>query len=92
MSQIHIDEVEITPIRPKNGLVGFVSFVLNGEFYVGNVALYTRLAGGYRLVWPTRRVGDKDLPLIHPINKQSAELVESVVTEKYNTLMGGEIL
>lgn len=89
---MQIDEIQIIPVRPNNGLVGFVSFVVNGDLYVGNVAIYTKLSGGYRLVWPTRKVGDRDISIVYPISKEAGAAIEAAVTEKYNDLMGGEIL
>lgn len=87
-----ISEIEITPVRPNQGLVAFASFVIDGRFYVGNVAIYTRLDGGIRLVYPTRKVGTKNMPLFNPINRAAADWIEEAIYKEYVQLMGGEIL
>lgn len=87
-----VSEIEITPVKPRNGLVGFTSFVVNGQFYIGNVAIFTRLRGGYRLVYPNKKVGESSIDLFHPIDKDVAAAIEAAVSNKYNELMGGEVL
>lgn len=52
MQDIKIDEINITLVQPKNDMVAFCSFVLNGAFFVGNVAIHKRFSGGYRLAYP----------------------------------------
>jgi hypothetical protein len=81
---INISEINIIPVKPKDGLIGFASFVVDKKFYVGNVAIFSRLDGeGMRLVYP--RKGQIDC--FHPINKEVGLLIEQNVTEKFNTLL-----
>ena len=56
-----LSEIQIIPIKPQNGLVAFASFVLDGNLYLGSIGIVTRLNGGYRLVYPTKKVGDRSL-------------------------------
>lgn len=74
-----IAEVQILPIKPKDGLVAFVSFVLNDWFYLGSVGIYTRLEGGYRLTYPTKGT----YSLFYPINKEIAQAIEDEVVKKF---------
>ena len=81
--QLKINEISITPIRPINGLVGFASFVFDNTFYIGSIAIYTRPLGGYRLLYPTKKVSDKNIPIIYPINKEIGECIEEVIINKF---------
>lgn len=82
-----IAEVQITPIKPRNGLVAFASFVLDGNLYLSSIGIITRPQGGYRLVYPTKRVGGRDIDMFHPINKHFASAVEAVVIAKLEDVM-----
>ena len=85
---LQISEVQIVPVKPRNGLVAFASFVLNGQFYVGDVAVYTRLDGGYRLVYPTKLLATgKQLPCFHPINRVAGEYVSQAIVSHLENLM-----
>lgn len=77
-----ISEIQFYPVKPQDGLVGFVSFVLDGKFWMGSVAVFTRREGGYRLVYPTRKVAGQNINIFHPINQEVGLLVEQVVSEK----------
>ena len=78
-----ITEIQITPIKPKDGLVGFASVVLDNSLYLGFIGVYTRLDGlGYRLTYPTKRIGDKSINIYHPINKEAGKAVEEAVFKK----------
>lgn len=53
--KIDLSEIQIIPCKPRNGLLAFVTFVLNKAFYGGDIALYSRLnQEGYRLVDPSK--------------------------------------
>jgi stage V sporulation protein G len=84
---LKISEIQIIPIKPKEGLIGFASFVLDEKYYVSSVAIYTRLDGsGYRLVYPTKKVGEKNINIFHPINREAADAIEEAVVKKVNGL------
>ncbi len=82
-----ITEIQIMPIKPKGGLVAFASFVLDDSLYLGSVGIATRLQGGYRLIYPTRQTGNKDINVFHPINKTFADAVEHEVLKKFEDVM-----
>lgn len=84
---VKISEIEIIPVKPKGGLIGFASFVLDGKYYVTSVAIYTRLdRSGYRLVYPTKKVGNKNINVFHPIKKEVGKAIEEAVAKKVNEL------
>lgn len=90
MIEIVISEIQIIPIKPQNGLVGFTSCVINNQFYVGNIAIYTSpsSAGGFRLVFPQKKLASGQVvDCFHPINKEAGELVSTAIIKKYVELM-----
>ena len=84
-----ITEIQIIPIKPKDGIVAFASFVLNGVLYLSSVAIMTRPTGGYRLVYPTKKVGERNINIFHPINKDFAQRIEKAVIQKFEDVMTG---
>lgn len=85
--QASISEIQISPVKPKDGLIAFASFVLDGKYYVGSVAVFTRLGqSGYRLVYPAKKLGDKNLNLFYPINQFVGKFIEDAISEKVDGL------
>jgi stage V sporulation protein G len=80
-----ISEINVVPIKPDNGLVGFASIVFDGSLYLGSIGIFTRPAGGYRLTYPMRN----GLNVFHPINKPIADAIEKKVTEKFEQVLKG---
>ena len=86
---IIISEIEIIPIKPHNGLLAFTSFILNHAFYIGDVAIYSRLnKPGYRLVYPAKVLANgAKVNCFHPINKDIGQVIEDAVVKKYSDLI-----
>lgn len=82
-----LSEIQIVPIKPKDGLVGFASFVLDGNLYLGSIGIFTRPEGGYRLTYPTKKVGDRNINIFHPINREFAEAIEKEIIKKFEEVM-----
>lgn len=83
-----INNVNITLINPKNGLIGFTSFVLYGAFYVNGIAIYERLdRAGYRLLYPTRKSGEQVFNICHPINRKASQVVDNAVFQKLKDVL-----
>ncbi len=88
---IKISEIQIIPVKPHEGLIGFASLVLDDRYYLGSVAIFTRAAGrGYRLVYPTRKVGDRNIDLFHPINAETGRAIEEAVSEKVSKIFSDD--
>ena len=81
--QNRISEIQIVPIKPDSGLVGFASFVFVNCFYLGSIGIYTRPQGGYRLTYPTRKATNGNFNIFYPINREIAEEVEKVIICKF---------
>lgn len=82
-----ISEIQIQPIKPKEGLVAFASLVLNHDFYLGSIGIMTRPDGSYRLIYPTRVVASRNINVYHPINKLAAKEVESAVIRAFEKVV-----
>jgi len=90
MDSIKISDVQIIPIQPRNGLVAFVSFIINGSICVGDVAIHTCLSNseGYRLVYPERILASgKKVNCVYPINRQAGDTVQKAVVSEYKKLL-----
>lgn len=85
-----ISEIQIVPIKPQAGLVGFASFVLDGSLYLSSIGIITRPEGGYRLVYPTKKIGLRNINIFHPINKEFAQSIEKEVISKFEDVMNND--
>lgn len=82
-----ITEIQIIPIKPKEGLVAFASFVLDGNLYLSSIGIMTRPNGGYRLVYPTKKVANRNLNIFYPINRKFALTVEAEIVKQFEEVM-----
>ncbi len=82
-----LSEIQIIPIKPQNGLVAFVSFVLDENLYLGSIGIVTRPQGGYRLVYPTKKVAEKNLNIFYPISREFALAIEKEVVKQFEDVM-----
>ena len=82
-----LSEIQIIPIKPQNGLVAFASFVLDESLYLGSIGIMTRPNGGYRLVYPTKKVAERSLNIFYPISKEFAQLIENEVVRQFEDVM-----
>ena len=88
---MQIDEIEIIPIKARQGHVGFCSFVLSGAVYLSGIAVYTRPQGGYRLVYPTKLTGNIERSIFYPINKEFGQELEERVGEAFEKVMKNHV-
>lgn len=81
--KINITELNFIPVKPKDGLVGFVSFLFNRQFYFGNISVFTLLSPNkkstYRLSYPEDPIRKKSF--FHPINRQVQQSIEKAVSD-----------
>jgi stage V sporulation protein G len=86
---MRITEIDIIPIKPDGGLIGFASVLLDNGLYLGSMGVYSRLDGtGYRITYPTKKVGGKDLNIYHPINRDLSQEIEAAITGRARELFG----
>jgi len=83
-----ITEIQIIPIKPKEGLVAFASIVVENSLYLGSLGVYTRLDGsGYRITYPTKKIGNKNINIYHPINKETSKAIEEAVISEAEKIL-----
>lgn len=82
-----VSEIQITPVKPINGLVAFASFVLSESVYCSSIGILTRPEGGFRLLYPTKKVGGRDMGIFYPISKEAGLMIEKEVIEKLKDVM-----
>lgn len=81
-----ITDVNIIPIKPKGGLIGFANIVTDGNLWLNSIAIYTRPDGTYRLLYPTKLASGKALNVFHPINRTASNEIEQAIFEKCKTV------
>lgn len=88
MCEVVITEVNIYPIRPKDGLVAFASCLFDSKLSLNSIAVYTRPDGsGYRLVYPAKILPNgKQVNLFYPVSKEIAQIIDKAIIEKYEEL------
>lgn len=85
---MQVTEVDIAFVKPKDGLIAFASVVLDDQFYLGSIAVHRKLLGtGYRLTYPTRKVGDAQFNIFHPIRKAIGLAIEHAIFEKLKDVL-----
>ncbi len=93
---IIVGEVQIIPVKPRNGLIGFASCVLNYQLYLGSIAIHTRPDGcGIRLVYPSKILPNGlSVSCVHPIRRETGDVITGAVAEKMQELASkcGELL
>lgn len=90
MDKIVVTEVQIVPVKFKNGLVAFASCVINGQFYLGDIAIYSSPLAvyGYRLVYPNRiLLSGKNVNCFYPITRDAGECLQKAIVTKYKNVM-----
>lgn len=88
MSNIDISEVQISFIKPQNGLIGFASLVINHGIYLSSIGIYKKLNdANFRLTYPTKKVGESSINIFHPINQQTGACIENAVFQKLKEVM-----
>lgn len=83
-----INEVQIIPVKPRNGLIAFASVLYNNSLFLGSIAIHSKLDGsGFRLTYPTKKVFGKDMNLFHPINRELSREIEHAIFTKLKNVM-----
>jgi stage V sporulation protein G len=84
-----VKKVEIVPIKPQDGLLAFASVEIDDRLYIGSIGIHKRRDGrGFRITFPTRKVGDHQLTICHPITPTLSKEIESAITSKAEEVLG----
>jgi len=90
MNELVVSEIQIIPVKPKDGLVSFASCVINNQLYLGNLAIYSSPSSpdGFRLVYPSRALNNgKQIKIAYPINKETGFAIQKQIVEQYLKLI-----
>ena len=79
-----ISKIKIKRIAPQRGHIGFVSCIVDDCLFLNNIAIFTRLSdkNQIRLVFPEKKVGDKVIPLFHPVSSDFYYILEKEILSK----------
>lgn len=84
---MRVSEVQITPVKPFEGLVAFASCVIDGQLFIGSIGVHKRLDGtGYRITYPTKTIAGKQLHYYHPVSKATGLAIEQAVVSRCKEL------
>lgn len=83
-----VTKIEIIPIHPRNGLLAFASIELDNVFYVSSIGIHKKLnERGFRITYPTKKVGDHSLTICHPMQASLSREIEREVCLKAQELL-----
>lgn len=83
-----VSEVQVTVIKPNDGLIAFASLVVDGQLYLSSIGVHSKLDGsGYRITYPTKRVGQQSVQIYHPISQELGSEIEQSVLGKIKEVM-----
>jgi len=86
-----ITEIQIIPIKPRDGLVVFASIVVENSLYLGSLGVYIRIDGsGYRITYPTKKIGNKNINIYHPINKETSKAIEEAIISEAEKILNSK--
>lgn len=76
-------------MKPIDGLVAFASLIINESLHLGSIAIHRKLDGsGYRLTYPTKKVGMADRTIYHPITPDLSRAIEHALFDEYRSRFG----
>lgn len=84
--QSRLSEIQVVPVKPNNGLVGFASLVFDNCLYLGSIGIYIRPGGSYRLTYPTKTGTNGNFNIFHPINREVADEIEKAIITKFENI------
>lgn len=74
-----IKNVKIVPAISDKGLIAFASVTLDDDVLLSSIAVYRKLNGGLRLLYPSKRIKDGDMTIFHPLNHKASRLIEDAI-------------
>jgi DNA-binding cell septation regulator SpoVG len=75
-------EVDIAFVKPKDGLIALATVVLDDQLYLSGIAIHSKLVGsGYRLTYPTRKFGEAQFSVFHPIRRPVGLAIEQAMSK-----------
>jgi stage V sporulation protein G len=62
--------------------------LFDGCLYLGSIGIHKKLDGsGYRITYPTKKIGDKDINIYHPVNRETSKLIEDEIIARVKQML-----
>ncbi len=88
---MQVTEVDIAFVKPQDGLIAFASVVLDDRLYLSGIAIHRKLNGsGHRLTYPTRKAGETQFTLFHPIRRAMGVAIEDAILAKLKNVVSAD--
>ncbi len=69
--------------------MAFASVEIDDRFYIGSIGVYKkRDCTGYRITFPTRKVGEHSLTICHPTKPELSKEIELAITNRAEQVLG----
>jgi DNA-binding cell septation regulator SpoVG len=69
--------------------MAFASVVINDQFYINSIGVHKRRDGmGYRITYPSRKVGEQNLTIFHPTEPSLSKEIEQAICNKAEEVIG----
>lgn len=69
--------------------MAFACVEINHQFYVSSIGVHKRRNGaGYRITYPTRKVGEHNLTIFHPTEPSLSKEIEQAICCKAEEVLG----
>ena len=81
-----IKDVNIIPVTPSNGLIAFASLTIDDGLLLDSIAIYRKLGGGLRLLYPSKRVKSSEVTVFHPLNREISKQIENAIFEEFKNV------
>ena len=78
-----ITNVILKQIEGKEKLKAIADIVIEDSLVIHNIKLFEKTEGEFSIAMPSRKIGEKYLDIVHPINKETREEFETVIVNKY---------
>lgn len=83
-----ITEVQISFVKPQDGLIGFASCVLSESLFISSIAIHRKLDGsGYRLTYPSKKSGTRDFDIFYPLSSKLSKAIELAIFSKLENIL-----
>ena len=74
-----IKDVIIKPATSSKGLIDFASLILDDQIALNSIAIYRKLSGGYRLLYPSKKSATLERTIFHPIDSATSKAIEDAI-------------
>lgn len=81
-----ITKIKINKVFWEKWLIWFAEVVINDSIFIGWIGIFSRLSEPekIRLVFPTKKKGDKDIKICYPMTNELYRLMEGEIQKEYD--------